>query len=46
MSLNEWFNCENDSNDVKIVTRSLANKVSSIRKLENSLIKRENLTLI
>lgn len=40
MSLNEWCNCENDSNDVKVATRSLANKVSSIREARKQFDKK------
>ena len=46
MFLNEWDNCENDSNDVKVVTRILTNKVNSNRESRKHFDRKGNLALI
>ena len=46
MFLNEWCNCENDSNDVKVVTRSSTNKVNPNREPRKHFDRKGNLALI
>lgn len=46
MFLNEWCNCENDSNDVKVVTRILTNKVNPNREPRKHFDRKGNLALI